>query len=205
MNCAVGPLIRTAGRASIRHPSAESADGTVEGAARWPNTNSTSPTAFSTPYAADERSTTFLRSVYGWMFAGLGITAAVAYFVAQSPTLAIAIAKKPGCYWGCSSRAKRGQEPGGGDPPGVRPALPSHHDDHDGGAPRRAAAGARDGRRIGAAPTARDRHRRRADREPGRSRSTRPRSCTSTSIACGSGGRGDMGASCARRGRCAEP
>ena len=38
----------------------------------------TPQTTFSTPYAADERVTTFLRSVYGWMFAGLGITAAVA-------------------------------------------------------------------------------------------------------------------------------
>ena len=42
---------------------------------------------FSTPYAADERVTTFLRSVYGWMCAGLGITAIVAFYVAQSPSL----------------------------------------------------------------------------------------------------------------------
>ena len=47
---------------------------------------------FSTPYAAEERVTVFLRSVYGWMCAGLGITALVAYFVAQSPTLVVAIA-----------------------------------------------------------------------------------------------------------------
>ena len=39
--------------------------------------------AFTTPYAADERVTAFLRSVYGWMCAGLGITAAVAFFVAH--------------------------------------------------------------------------------------------------------------------------
>lgn len=60
----------------------------------------TPPTTFSTPYAADERVTTFLRSVYGWMFAGLGVTAAVAYFIAQSPGLAIAIASNPILFYG---------------------------------------------------------------------------------------------------------
>ena len=55
---------------------------------------------FSTPYAADERVTVFLRSVYGWMCAGLGITALVAYFVAQSPTLVVAIASNRLLYWG---------------------------------------------------------------------------------------------------------
>jgi FtsH-binding integral membrane protein len=60
----------------------------------------TPPTTFSTPYAADERVTTFLRSVYGWMFAGLGVTAAVAYFIAQSPGLAIAIASNPILFFG---------------------------------------------------------------------------------------------------------
>jgi FtsH-binding integral membrane protein len=34
-----------------------------------------------------ERITTFLRKVYGWMFVGLGITAAVSLGVASSPTL----------------------------------------------------------------------------------------------------------------------
>jgi FtsH-binding integral membrane protein len=57
-------------------------------------------TTFSTPYAADERVTVFLRSVYGWMCAGLGITAAVAYFVSQSPTLVRAIAGNQLAYWG---------------------------------------------------------------------------------------------------------
>jgi FtsH-binding integral membrane protein len=38
-----------------------------------------------------ERATSFLRSVYGWMFVGLGITAAVALSVASSPTLLQAI------------------------------------------------------------------------------------------------------------------
>jgi hypothetical protein len=55
---------------------------------------------FSTPYAADERVTVFLRSVYGWMFAGLGITALVAYVVSQSPGLAVTIASNPLSFWG---------------------------------------------------------------------------------------------------------
>jgi FtsH-binding integral membrane protein len=55
---------------------------------------------FSTPYAAEERVTIFLRSVYGWMCAGLGITALVAYFVAQSPTLVVAIASNRLLFWG---------------------------------------------------------------------------------------------------------
>jgi uncharacterized protein len=40
---------------------------------------------------ADERVTTFLRSVYGWMCAGLAITAVVAYAIASSPALAQAV------------------------------------------------------------------------------------------------------------------
>jgi uncharacterized protein len=60
----------------------------------------TPPATFTTPYAADERVTAFLRSVYGWMFAGLGITALVAYMVAQSPSLVIAIASNPISRWG---------------------------------------------------------------------------------------------------------
>ncbi|HEY7497653.1 MAG TPA: Bax inhibitor-1/YccA family protein [Vicinamibacterales bacterium] len=56
--------------------------------------------AFTTPYALDERVTLFLRSVYGWMFAGLAITAVVAYAVAQSPSLVIAISRNPLAYWG---------------------------------------------------------------------------------------------------------
>jgi uncharacterized protein len=40
---------------------------------------------------ADERVTTFLRSVYGWMCAGLAITAVVASAIANSPALAQAV------------------------------------------------------------------------------------------------------------------
>ena len=60
----------------------------------------TPDSVFTTPYAAEERVTTFLRSVYGWMCAGLGITAFVAFLVAQSPTLVGTIARNPFLYWG---------------------------------------------------------------------------------------------------------
>lgn len=50
---------------------------------------------FTTPYSAEERVTSFLRSVYGWMCVGLSVTAAVAFFVASSPTLVQAIVRTP--------------------------------------------------------------------------------------------------------------
>jgi len=49
--------------------------------------------------AAAERVTAFLRIVYGWMFAGLGVTAAVAWIVAGSPTLIRAIATNRLLFW----------------------------------------------------------------------------------------------------------
>jgi FtsH-binding integral membrane protein len=55
---------------------------------------------FSTPYSIDERVTVFLRSVYGWMCAGLAITALVAFAVSSSPDLAIAIVRNPILRWG---------------------------------------------------------------------------------------------------------
>jgi FtsH-binding integral membrane protein len=52
----------------------------------------TPQTAFSpTAAATAERVTAFLRKVYGWMFVGLGVTAAVSLGVAGSPTLLQAI------------------------------------------------------------------------------------------------------------------
>jgi FtsH-binding integral membrane protein len=60
----------------------------------------TPDTAFSRPYAADERVTTFLRSVYGWMALGLAITALVAYFVAASPAIVYTIARNRPLFWG---------------------------------------------------------------------------------------------------------
>jgi uncharacterized protein len=43
--------------------------------------------AFPTATAAAERVTVFLRSVYGWMCAGLAVTAAVAYAISSSPAI----------------------------------------------------------------------------------------------------------------------
>jgi FtsH-binding integral membrane protein len=43
--------------------------------------------AVGVPAASAERTTAFLRSVYGWMCAGLGLTALVAYSIASSPAL----------------------------------------------------------------------------------------------------------------------
>jgi FtsH-binding integral membrane protein len=60
----------------------------------------TPDSAFTTPYAADERVTTFLRSVYGWMAVGLSVTAAVAWLVAGSPEVAITIARNRVLLWG---------------------------------------------------------------------------------------------------------
>ena len=60
----------------------------------------TPETVFTTPYSADERVSAFLRSVYGWMFAGLGITAVVAFFIAASPALVVAIATTPFAFFG---------------------------------------------------------------------------------------------------------
>jgi FtsH-binding integral membrane protein len=47
--------------------------------------------AFSSSTAAAERVTGFLRAVYGWMCAGLAITAVVAYMIASSPALISAL------------------------------------------------------------------------------------------------------------------
>ncbi len=52
------------------------------------------------PDAAAERVTGFLRKVYGWMCAGLAITALVAYEVAGSPTILGHLASDPLLYWG---------------------------------------------------------------------------------------------------------
>jgi FtsH-binding integral membrane protein len=41
---------------------------------------------------ADERVTSFLKRVYGWMFVGLLVTAGVALFIASQPGLAVAVA-----------------------------------------------------------------------------------------------------------------
>ena len=57
------------------------------------------------PYAGTatgvaERVTSFLRVVYGWMFAGLAVTATVAWLVAGTPALVMAIASNRIAFWG---------------------------------------------------------------------------------------------------------
>jgi FtsH-binding integral membrane protein len=61
----------------------------------------TPPSAFTTTTVAGaERITAFLRKVYGWMFVGLGITAAVAIAVAGSRPLQAAIFGNPILLYG---------------------------------------------------------------------------------------------------------
>ena len=61
---------------------------------------STPASAFDTSVYAAERVTAFLRGVYGWMCAGLAITAMVAFVVASSPTLVLTIASNRILFWG---------------------------------------------------------------------------------------------------------
>jgi len=49
--------------------------------------------------SVDERVTTFLRAVYGWMCAGLAITAGTAWFVAGSPGLINVIFANRAVFW----------------------------------------------------------------------------------------------------------
>jgi FtsH-binding integral membrane protein len=55
---------------------------------------------FAAPALADERVTTFLRAVYGWMCAGLAITAVTAMVIASSPAVVVAIARNRLLFWG---------------------------------------------------------------------------------------------------------
>ena len=50
--------------------------------------------------SVDERVTAFLRVVYGWMCAGLAITATTAWLVASSPALVLTIATNRMLFWG---------------------------------------------------------------------------------------------------------
>jgi FtsH-binding integral membrane protein len=56
--------------------------------------------ALSGTVQADERVTAFLRAVYGWMFAGLTITAVTASYIAGSPAVVTAIATNRPLFWG---------------------------------------------------------------------------------------------------------
>ena len=65
------------------------------------NFSMTPQSAFATTTVAGaERVTAFLRKVYGWMFAGLGITAAVAFGVASSPGILQAIVSNRILFFG---------------------------------------------------------------------------------------------------------
>src|SRR6266581_5355058 len=60
-----------------------------------------SPSAFpTTAEASAERVTAFLRKVYGWMFAGLAVTAVIASTVAGSPALLQHIVANQFLYFG---------------------------------------------------------------------------------------------------------
>jgi FtsH-binding integral membrane protein len=52
-----------------------------------------------TGVSVDERVTAFLRAVYGWMCAGLAITAGTAWSVASSPSLVKTIATNAAVFW----------------------------------------------------------------------------------------------------------
>jgi FtsH-binding integral membrane protein len=56
-------------------------------------------TTFASPEAAAERVSSFLRSVYAWMCAGLAITAGTAVVVASSPAIVTAIAESRLLFW----------------------------------------------------------------------------------------------------------
>ena len=61
----------------------------------------TPPAAFETPLAIGaEKVTAFLRKVYGWMFAGLAITAIVAFLVAGSAALRQIVIGNPFLFFG---------------------------------------------------------------------------------------------------------
>lgn len=57
-------------------------------------------TAIPSIQGAEERVSTFLRGVYGWMFVGLLVTAAVAFYVASQPALVQTLATNRLLFWG---------------------------------------------------------------------------------------------------------
>jgi FtsH-binding integral membrane protein len=56
--------------------------------------------SFDAALPVEERVTTFLRSVYGWMCGGLVVTAATASFLAAAPAVVLAIATNRLLFWG---------------------------------------------------------------------------------------------------------
>src|SRR5436309_12364703 len=55
---------------------------------------------FTPSLAAADHVATFLRAVYGWMSAGLAITAVTAWLVSGSPAIVMAIATNRLLFWG---------------------------------------------------------------------------------------------------------
>ena len=55
---------------------------------------------FSASWPVEERVTTFLRAVYGWMCGGLAITAVSATVIASSPAFVQAVATNRLLFWG---------------------------------------------------------------------------------------------------------
>jgi FtsH-binding integral membrane protein len=60
----------------------------------------TPATSFSAAWPVEERVTTFLRAVYGWMCGGLAMTAFTASVVASSPAFVMAVATNRLLFWG---------------------------------------------------------------------------------------------------------
>ena len=64
-----------------------------------PDLELTPPALATDASIAGARVSTFLRAVYGWMFVGLAVTAAVAWYVASSPAILSAIAGNRVLFW----------------------------------------------------------------------------------------------------------
>jgi uncharacterized protein len=71
----------------------------MEGSEMTPNDTRPSA-AFPSAVPIPDRVSAFLSAVYGWMCAGLAITATTAWFVAGSPTIVAAIATNRLLFWG---------------------------------------------------------------------------------------------------------
>jgi FtsH-binding integral membrane protein len=65
----------------------------------WNDMNADAVAGTAATTADSARVATFLRAVYGWMFVGLAVTAAVAFYVASSPTILSAIAGNRLLFW----------------------------------------------------------------------------------------------------------
>jgi FtsH-binding integral membrane protein len=55
--------------------------------------------SFAAPDIRDERVTAFLSKVYGWMFAGLLVTAGIAFAIASSPELGLSLVRNRPIFW----------------------------------------------------------------------------------------------------------